>query len=434
VANKKKDFKGDPSGLIGDAMWSVVKPLYREAKKRERDAARAARASASRIYHAPEPKVSQKDIVFEILPQAITNAGADFNARDLYYASRTLAYAHDEWETGKELNYGYFSQMLLTEYQELNGPIEGLWRDPRGNLHEPHTGKSVALGTREVAAYAFPDYVFDKILYVEKEGEPSKLKAARLAERYDMAICSGKGQPTEAVRTLFERAEGGDYQLFVFHDADLDGYDIARVMAEETRRMPGYSVDVIDIGLTVEDALEMGLESEPFYRKKDITWELLMRLSEVARECLYQKDGYRGIRGERFELNAILPDTRRIEYIERKLKENGVRGKVIPPDDALKERQEAMYREKVEGWVEEIIAEVLGTDALKDKIVEDFEEPFGLDGAREWIEQGFEDDRSKSWRSVLEEQLEKLHEDNHKDDMSDAVREHVRKSVSEEDE
>jgi GNAT superfamily N-acetyltransferase len=434
VANKKKDFKGDPSGLIGDAMWSVVKPLYREAKKRERDAARAARASASRIYHAPEPKVSQKDIVFEILPQAITNAGADFNARDLYYASRTLAYAHDEWESGKELNYGYFSQMLLTEYQEQNGPIEGLWRDPRGNLHEPHTGKLVALGTREVAAYAFPDYVFDKILYVEKEGELSKLKAARLAERYDMAICSGKGQPTEAVRTLFERAEGGDYQLFVFHDADLDGYDIARVMAEETRRMPGYSVDVIDIGLTVEDALEMRLESEPFYRKKDITWELLMRLSEVARECLYKKDGYRGIRGERFELNAILPDTRRIEYIERKLKENGVRGKVIPPDDALKERREAMYREEVEGWVEEIIAEVLGTDALKDKIVEDFEEPFGLDGAREWIEQGFEDDRSKSWRSVLEEQLEKLHEDNHKDDMSDAVREHVRKSVSEEDE
>jgi GNAT superfamily N-acetyltransferase len=434
VANKKKDFKGDPGGLIGDAMWSAVKPLYKEAKKRERDAARAARVSASRTYYALDPKISQKDIVFEILPQAITNAGADFNARDLYYASRTLAYAHDEWESGKELNYGYFSQTLLTEYQELNGPIEGLWRDPRGNLHEPHTGKSVALGTREVAAYAFPDYVFDKILYVEKEGELSKLKAARLAERYDMAICSGKGQPTEAVRTLFERAEGGDYQLFVFHDADLDGYDITRVMAEETRRMPGYSVDVIDIGLTVEDALEMGLESEPFYRKKDITWELLMRLSEVARECLYQKDSYRGIRGERFELNAILPDTRRIEYIERKLKENGVRGKVIPPDDALKERREAMYREKVEGWVEEIIAEVLSTDVLKDKIVEDFEEPFGLDGAREWIEQGFEDDRSKSWRSVLEEQLEKLHEDNHKDDMSDAVREHVRKSVSEEDE
>jgi hypothetical protein len=33
-------------------------------------------------------------------------------------------------------------------------------------------------------------------------------------------------------------------------------------------------------------------------------------------------------REERFELNAILPDTRRIEYIEEKLKENGVRARL----------------------------------------------------------------------------------------------------------
>jgi DNA topoisomerase VI subunit A len=97
---------------------------------------------------------------------------------------------------------------------------------------------TLGLGTIEVANYEFPEYTFDKILYVEKEGELSKLQAAKLAERYDMAICSGKGQPTEAVRTLFERAEGGDYQLFVFHDADLDGYDIARVMGEETSAPP----------------------------------------------------------------------------------------------------------------------------------------------------------------------------------------------------
>ena len=59
----------------------------------------------------------------------------------------------------------------------------------------------MALGTREIAAYQFPEYTFDKILYVEKEGELPKLQAAKLGERYDMAICSGKGQPTEAVRT-----------------------------------------------------------------------------------------------------------------------------------------------------------------------------------------------------------------------------------------
>jgi hypothetical protein len=331
---------------------------------------------------------------------------------------------------GKSLGYSYFSQGLLTEYQEEEGRIAGLWRDSRGNLHEPHTGNSVALGTREIANYEFPEYTFDKILYVEKEGELPKLRAAKLGERYDMAICSGKGQPTEAVRTLFERAEGGDYQLFVFHDADLDGYDIARVMAEETRRMPDYFVDVVDIGLTVEDAVEMGLASEPFRRKKDITWELRMRLSGVAKEYLYQRNGYGGgISGYRFELNAILPDTRRVEYIERKLEENGVRGKVIPPDEALAERREAMYREKVDGWVDEVIAEMLDADELKNKMAEQFQERFGLDKAREWIEKGFEDDRAQSWRGVLKAKLEKVYKDEHSGDLRDSVREYVQESV-----
>jgi hypothetical protein len=71
VATKKKDFSGDPGGLIGDAIWSAVKPLYKEAKKQER-AARTPR----RTYYAPEPKVSQKEIVFSNMPRAIHNAGA----------------------------------------------------------------------------------------------------------------------------------------------------------------------------------------------------------------------------------------------------------------------------------------------------------------------------------------------------------------------
>jgi DNA topoisomerase VI subunit A len=421
---KKKDFTGDPGGLIGDAIWSATKPLYKEAKRQER-AARPPR----RTYYVPAPKVYIKDIVFEVLTQAIMNAGTNFSARDLYYATRALAYNHSEWEIGKALDYTYFSQGLLTEYQEERGLIAGLWRDPRGHLHEPHTGNSVALGTREIAAYEFPEYTFDKILYVEKEGELPKLRAAQLGERYDMAICSGKGQPTEAVRTLFQHSQGRDFQLFVFHDADLDGYDIARVMAEETRRMPDYSVDVVDIGLTVEDALEMGLASEPFYRKKDITWELRMRLSDVAKEYLYQRDVYRGVRGYRYELNAILPDTRRVEYIECKLEEKGVRGKVIPPDEALAERREAMYREKVEGWVDEVIAEMLDADELKNKKVEEFQERFGLDAAREWIEKGFEDDRTQSWRDALKTKLEKLYKDEHSGDLRDSVREYVQESV-----
>jgi len=421
----KKDFSGDPAGLIGDTMWKAVKPFYKEAKRQER----AARPSRS-YYYAPEPKVSQRDIVFEILPQAIRNAGTNFSARDLYYAARALAYNHSEWEDGKPLKYKYFSQTLLTDYQEENGLIGGLWRDARGHLHEPHTGNSIGLGTREVAAYQFPEYTFDKILYVEKEGELSKLQAAKLAERYDMAICSGKGQPTEAVRNLFQRAEGGDYQLFVFHDADLDGYDIARVMGEATKRMPDHFVDVVDIGLTIEDAVEMGLASEPFSRKKNISWDLRMRLSGMAKEYLCQRNGYGGgVSGYRYELNAILPDTSRIEYIEDKLKENGVRPKVIPPEEALKERRETMYREKVDSWVDDFITEILDVDELKKEIADEFEERFKLQGARAWIETSFKADDALSWRDAVKRTLQRIYDGKHKPDLEEAVREYVQKRI-----
>jgi hypothetical protein len=399
-------------------------PSSPSTKKARSNAGQSYRAPRH-TYYEPIPKTYQKDIVFSVLPRAITNAGSNFSGRDLYYAARPLCYDHSEWEPGKLLDYRYFSQQLLTEYQENNGPIAGMWRDARGHLLEPHTGNSIGLGTREVAAYQFPEYTFDKILYVEKEGELSKLKAAKLAERYDMAICSGKGQPTEAVRNLFEHAEGKDFQLFVFHDADIDGYNIARVMAQETRRMPGYSVDVVDIGLTIEDAVEMGLQSEPFHRKKDISWELEYRLSPMAREYLCQRDGYRGIHGQRFELNAILPDTRRIEYIERKLKEKGARGKVIPPKDALAERREKMYQEKIDGWVEKIIADILDTGELKKKMAEEFKERFKLQGAEAWIKTGFKRDDTQSWRDALNATLDAAYDGKHKDALLEDVREYI---------
>jgi hypothetical protein len=422
----KKDFDGDPGGLIGDAIFSVIKPIYKEGEK----AKRARRPSRRTYYYAPEPKVSQKDIVFSVLGRAIRNAGAFFSARDLYYATRPLAYAHPGWDADKRLEYKYFSQTLLIEYQEQRGPISGLWRDPRGNFHEPHTGSTLAIGTREIAAYEFPEYSFDKILYVEKEGEWPKLQAARLAERYDMAIASAKGYPVEAVRELFSRAEGGEYQLFCFHDADLDGYNIARVMREATRRMPGYSVEVVDIGLTVEDALEMDLDPEPFSRDKDISRALLRKLSGVAKEYLYRPNPYgRGVSGERFELNAILPDTSRMEYIERKLEENGVRGKVIPPDDALGGLAEEMYREEHDARIDAMVKEMF-LEELKEELAEEFKEYFELDApaVRESIEKKFEADRALSWRDALKARFGELQEE-HDVALRDAVREKVRKHL-----
>ena len=411
--------------VIGKTIFGAIKPLYREGERQRRG-----RRSQRSRYYGPPPAWSQKKIVFEVLPQAMVNAGALFGARDLYYAVRPLCYAHPYWPASKPLGYGYFSQQLLTEYQELYGEIEVLYYDPRGHLHEPHTGKVLNLGTLEVADYELPPYTYDKILYVEKEGELPKLRHAELAERYGMAVIGGKGYPVEATRALFERAEAGDYQLFVFHDADLDGYNIARVLREATRRMPGYRVDVVDLGLTVEDALEMDLDPEPFSREKDISSALRGSLSTVAKDYLYCKaPGIKGVSGDRFELNAILPDTRRVEYIERKLRENGVRGKVIPPDEELYGLAWEKYRALAAGWVTEAIDELISADEIKAEVADEFAQEFGLREARENIEDRFEADPAQSWRAALVTSLKTAREPC-ADAFKDAVERRVRERLA----
>src|SRR5262249_32530947 len=142
----------------------------------------------------------------------------------LYYSVRPRVQKH----TVRELTSSYFEQDLLTRYIQAHPEIAKLvYSEPRGTLYEPHTGVEVPLGTREFETYHFPSFRYNKILFVEKQGLWPVLKDAKLAERYDMAIIAGEGYATEACRILFQFAKG-KYQLFVIHDADPWGYNIAR--------------------------------------------------------------------------------------------------------------------------------------------------------------------------------------------------------------
>lgn len=291
----------------GRVLWSICKAIYQEEKRRERDAARAERAAREREKALRRQEWTLKEAVFAVLPEAIEKAtgGGKYpvSARTLYYQVRPLIQNY----TSRELDYNYFSQQLLIEYQETYGLIELLYYDPRGYLYEPHTGRAVALGTREVEEYVFPEWVFEKILYVEKKGIFPILEAAKLAERYDLAVVAAEGYATQAARVLFQRAEKDrEYRLFVLHDADPYGYNIARTLREETRRMKGYRVDVVDIGLRLEEALEMGLQSEEFTRQQDIPQAVKESLSELEREWFIGRQvGKKAWICRRIELNAM---------------------------------------------------------------------------------------------------------------------------------
>ena len=197
------------------------------------------------------------------MQEAKEAAGHNVAARTLYYKVRPLVQEYTD-----ELKYPYFSQTLLPEYVREYGPLEGLYYEARGELCHPHDEVVIPLGTREVDEYELPPWQFDKILYIEKMGLKTQLAPYQLSQKHDMAIIYGKGYAVTACRALLARTDVRDMQIFVLHDADIDGYDIARTLGEATARMPDHNVEVIDLGLTVSQAIEEGLETEEFTRRK----------------------------------------------------------------------------------------------------------------------------------------------------------------------
>jgi Topoisomerase 6 subunit A/Spo11, Toprim domain len=415
------------AALVAKALKTTTKTLYQEGEQRRKNAAKAERQAEARARAAARqiPVTHVKEAVFAVLPEAWRHATGDgryrVSARFLFYPVRKLIQAL----TVKPLDYDYFSQTLVIEYQRQGGQLPGLYYDPRGVLYEPHTSRAVALGTQEVEAYHFPAYLYDKILYVEKKSVWPILQTARLAERYDMAMVAGEGYATEAIRVLFQAAsKDRQYQLFVLHDADPDGYNIARTLREETARMPGYAVDVIDLGLRWEDAMALGLDTEEFTRRRALPEGLV--LTEDERRAFEGQRQYHGYDErsswicQRVELNAFSAP-QLVTYTEQRLQETGVRGKVVPPDPDLTDTARELYRNEVASRVQQAIATLLPLDAITDRLKDHFTADAPLDKAREWVEQAFTTKRDQWWRDALRSKIAGLLWDQ-MDAITDAVR------------
>jgi hypothetical protein len=392
-------------------LWAVTQTLHKEAKKRERDAAAAQRA-AQRRDREHERRIPKANACFEVMEEAYAYSTGDealpTSVRDLYYAvrNRIERFGYD----ADELAYNDFSQRILTDFRQRVRELPNVFYDPRGVLHEPHGGREVRLGTKSVDEYTLPEYKFDKILYIEKKGRVEILKAAQIPEKHDMALIGGEGYASEAIRNLLENASEGDYQLFVLHDADPDGYNIALTLAEETRRMPGYLVDVIDIGLRLEDALAMGKRPETFTRNRELPGRLLDVLTEVEREHFVgeervSSDGKRSWIAKRVEIND-LSSPELVEYVEEKLVASGIRGKVIPPDDKLDEMANRMYRALCARRVPDVVDELISAEELKQDIANEFADTFSLSEVRRSVAEQLKDDDALSWSTALEANLE----------------------------
>jgi len=380
----------DSKSIIG-AVESVTKEWAKQRKAEERDS----RARSRRNHYST--RVNFTDVLNRILPVAYKHASGggrySVSKRQMYYASRDAMKA----ATGRDVGANYFSQTLLVKYLNENPQLD--WKitaDPRGTLVIPNASHEVRIpcGTIAIDQYLLSRHLiggavgrlpiewpaiaegqrYAGVLYIEKEGFEPILKEARIAERFDLAVVSCKGQSVVAARKLVDHVcrKNGGVPLFVAHDFDKSGFEIcdcltsvsaAARLANRVQYRFKNKINVVDFGLRIEDVDEYDLASEDCKTHDYYPDSMTQMEVEFMRQ------------GKRVELNAFTAP-QLVEWLETKLKEH-LPERLVPDEEILaKAYRRALVINRINEAITNIIDEEDGSDtaalpdSLRDKVVE----------------------------------------------------------------
>ena len=349
--------------------------LERATRKWTRQRKAEERHPAARRYRETRltaiPRTTQKEIAEGVMEECYRHVSGPRNlpaqARQIYYAARGKIM---EATDNRELNYGYFSQTLLPNYQEDHPEICSDWNviyDARGHCEEPHTNRRFGCGTLEVDNYLAelrepeivpasfraaevetigPNGGFAGVFYVEKEGFAPLWKAVDLANRYDLFNLSNKGLSVTAARKLIDEI-CGEHGIppFTLHDFDFDGLKNAATLCRDSRRYEFKNeIEEINLGLRLADIVEIEREQgHPLEREPAAP----SKMSEAERRRLLRDYGatpeeIEFLLHERIELNALTSE-QLVNLVERKLQAYGLK-KVVPDEELLAETYRAFHR------------------------------------------------------------------------------------------
>jgi len=396
--------------MKSDAIIGAVEGVTKKWAKQRKAEERASSARVNRrVRMTYSRRTTIKDAAYSYMEKAYLKASADgtlpAHARQIMYQARPTIQA----ETGQQLNDQYFCQTLLPDYVDEYGVTWDVVFDDRGHFQEPHTDRRIGLGTLAVRGYLrgvhkprFTDVSisspgvethgaqgrFGAVLFVEKEGFMPLFEEVKLAERYDIAIMSTKGMSNTAARKLVDDLCGRhDLPLLVLHDFDKAGFSIVGTLSRNTRRYRFRNrVEVVDLGLRLDDVNALGLEPEDaFDRGSDWSKKQNLRKNGATDEEI------EFLLHQRVELNALASDEM-VKWIESKLDEHGV-SKVIPDDDTLADafknwREQAVIQEQLERLLDELKAD------------EDVEVPADL---RDQISERLRASPARSWVHIVRE-------------------------------
>jgi hypothetical protein len=332
------------------------------------------------------------------------------NARQLMYAARPNMLRI----TGlSSFGDSHFTQTILPLFLQNYPELTASWKvayDKRGSVIQPHTGRTVGLGTVDIDrmnqqktltpmdrissfrySEASPERRFGGILFVEKEGFNQAITDSGLLEKHDIALASTKGNSVVALRVLLDEmvSRNSNFKVFTMTDFDISGTSIKTTLTKDNelrytfrnniRTIPicvtwPQAEELHDLGLSEPVALDKGLDTENKF-------EFLVRQNNVdydgARFLLYDK--------RRVEINALTTEEI-LTLIEKAFKKHTQ--KVLPDREHL-----------VGAWKEQLLAAHLAKAETEMKSKLDLlQVPHGL---LSQVEEMLEQDPKLSWDEAV---------------------------------
>jgi hypothetical protein len=223
-----------------------------------------------------------------------------------------------------------------------------------------------------VEDYERPPWLYNKVVYIEKEGFAEALKETRWPERHDCMPMSSKGFGTRAARDLVDKLAEHDEPVTIFcvHDADAWGTMIYQTFQEATKARGARKIRIINLGLEPWEALDLGLEVEDVgagERLKPVA-DYVRKRDDVAPDGDEWEDW---LQQHRVELNAMTTP-QFIEWLDGKLADCD---KLIPPPDILAAELSARVEKKVRAAVVDRILREANVDAQVAAALADIETP-----------------------------------------------------------
>jgi hypothetical protein len=373
--NKPRSLAGD----IFDAIRAGTKKWNKTRKAEERrPTMRRYRHARMTMERGPTFKEAAAEIMEEAYLEVSDNNALPAEARQIMYKARPYIQEKTDRE---DMTDAYFIQTLLRGYMRDNPEKCADWDvvfSARGHFKEPHDGKVIGLGTLEVRKYlaemddpevedaslsdakvktSGPKGSFGAVLFIEKEGFEPLMKAAQIADKYDIAIMSTKGMSVTAARKLADQmCYEHDIPLLLLRDFDKTGFSISGSFQRDNETYEfENAITVIELGLSLKDVEAMELASEYQHHKKGSEAALVANMRDngaTDEEVAFMFRDFNKASSfhctRRVELNAMT-SRQFITYVEDKLKKlvkDGVLKKIVPDQKLLAEAYASAIRSR----------------------------------------------------------------------------------------